>query len=77
MTYIKKSLSKQAFKKTIFSMVLLLTSIFSFAQGPDGPPDLNPDVPLTGAQYLLLAMATGFVVFKIWQHNHKKKTQAV
>ena len=61
---------------------LLLAPLLSIAQGPPGPGDLGdgsiPEqgVPLEGAEILLMVIGIGFVVFKVWQHNHKNKVQA-
>jgi hypothetical protein len=75
--------------KILMMLFLLSSPLFGICQ-PGGPVDAgggggttggNPDdpasgVPLEGADILLLAMGAGFVVFKVWQHKHNKKTQA-
>jgi hypothetical protein len=74
---------KNILTKSLSTLVLIIsTAISVLAQGgPGDPVDINPDlpnggVPLEGADILLLAMGAGFVIFKVWQHKHNKKTQA-
>lgn len=76
MTVIKKIQLRKRLLKTAFTLLLIFTTVLSFAQGPD-TPDGNPDagVPLEGADFLLLAMAGGYVIIKLWQYQHKKKSQ--
>lgn len=79
MIKIKKIQAGKHFLKGIITLLLVfITSSIALAQGPDVPDDINPDagVPLEGADYLLLAMAGGYVIIKLWQYQHKKKSQA-
>ena len=78
---------KKYFNARVVSFVvisfLLLAPLFTIAQGPPGPGDggdgeiPEQGVPLEGADILLLAMGVGFLTFKVWQYNSKKRAQAI
>lgn len=73
----KIKLRKYLLKGIITLLLIFITTTFAVAQtGPDVPEE-NPDngVPLEGADYLLLAMAGGYVIIKMWQYQHKKKSE--
>lgn len=57
-------------------MLIFFTSFIVLAQ-PGVDLGDNPDngVPLEGADFLLLAMAGGYVIIKLWQYKHKKKSE--
>ena len=62
---------------SFFTLLLIFfTSTIVLAQ-PGGDLGDNPDngVPLEGADFLLLAMAGGYVIIKLWQYKHKKKSE--
>ena len=68
--------SKKHLIKGLFTLLLMLfTTSLAIAQGPGGVIDPNPDVPLEGGDILLLAMGAGYVIIKLWQYQHKKKSQ--
>ncbi len=84
MTPKKKTPLKQYFVKLLLSFTAIFVSFIAVAQCPDpnnpdcpgdGGPGGDPGVPLTGAQYILLAMGAAFVVFKFWQYHRKNKAQ--
>ena len=61
--------------KVFFTLLLIvMASPLAIGQGP-GDPGGNPDVPLEGGDYLLLAMGAGYVIIKLWQYQYKKKSQ--
>ena len=62
--------------KVFFTLLMtVMTSYLAIGQlGPDTPGG-NPDVPLEGGDYLLLAMGAGYVIIKLWQYQYKKKSQ--
>lgn len=64
-------------KGIVTLLVIFFTTTFTFAQSAPDVPEPNPDngVPLEGADYLLLAMAGGYVIIKTWQYKHKKKLE--
>ena len=57
-------------------LLIFFTSTIVLAQ-PGVDLGENPDngVPLEGADFLLLAMAGGYVIIKLWQYKHKKKSE--
>ena len=60
-------------------LLIFFTSTIVLAQSGGPGVDLgdNPDngVPLEGADFLLLAMAGGYVIIKLWQYKQKKKSE--
>ena len=61
--------------KVFFTLLMIvMASYLAIGQGPD-TPGANPDVPLEGGDYLLLAMGAGYVIIKLWQYQYKKKSQ--
>ena len=61
--------------KVFFTLLMtVMASYLAIGQGPDLPGG-NPDVPLEGGDYLLLAMGAGYVIIKLWQYQYKKKSQ--
>ena len=61
--------------KVFFTLLMvIMASHLAIGQGPDSPGN-NPDVPLEGGDYLLLAMGAGYVIIKLWQYQYKKKSQ--
>ena len=76
-----KKMSKMQIKSSMLKSVITLLLVFiitslAFAQpGPTDDPNPDAGVPLEGADYLLLAMAGGYVIIKLWQYQHKKKSQ--
>ena len=61
--------------KVFFTLLMIvMASHLAIGQGPD-TPGTNPDVPLEGGDYLLLAMGAGYVIIKLWQYQYKKKSQ--
>ena len=78
MNKMRKILIKTTMLKGVITLLLvfIITSI-AFAQpGPTDDPNPDAGVPLEGADFLLLAMAGGYVIIKLWQYQHKKKSQA-
>ena len=73
----KIKLRKYLLKGIVTLLLIFITTTFAIAQtGPDGiEPNPDAGVPLEGADYLLLAMAGGYVIIKAWQYQHKKKSQ--
>ena len=61
--------------KVFFTLLMIvMASPLAIGQGPDTPGG-NPDVPLEGGDYLLLAMGAGYVIIKLLQYQYKKKSQ--
>lgn len=67
----------KAYLLKVFFTLLMIVMASHLAIGQQGPdtPGNNPDVPLEGGDYLLLAMGAGYVIIKLWQYQYKKKSQ--
>ena len=60
-----------------FTLLLIFFTSTIVLATPGGDLGDNPDngVPLEGADFLLLAMAGGYVIIKLWQYKQKKKSE--